>query len=187
MSMVVEEMEATEPVPSTAPLVEIEDLVVDYGYGDAAVRAVNGISLEIRPGEIVGLAGESGCGKSTVAGAIMQILRLPGHVAAGSIRFKGEELLTLKPDDLRRFRWRNVSLVFQSAMNSLNPVTRVSDQFVDMFKAHEKIRKSEAVDRGRRPARARRDRTEAPAGVPPRAVGRHAPAHHHRDGACAPT
>ena len=77
----------------------------------------------------------------------MQILRPPGHVAGGSIRFRGEELLGLDPEELRRFRWRNVSLVFQSAMSSLNPVTRVGDQFVDMFKAHEKIRKNEALER----------------------------------------
>ena len=77
----------------------------------------------------------------------MQILRLPGHVAGGSIRFKGQELLGLKPEDLRRFRWRNVSLVFQSAMSSLNPVTSVGDQFVDMFKAHERIQKKEALER----------------------------------------
>ena len=65
-------------------------------------------------------------------------------MAAGRIRFRGEELLGL-PEALRRFRWRNVSLVFQSAMNSLNPVMRVGDQFVDMFKAHEKISKNEAL------------------------------------------
>jgi peptide/nickel transport system ATP-binding protein len=133
--------------PVGEPLVELDGLVVEYGHGADAVRAVNGISLEIHAGEIVGLAGESGCGKSTVASSIMQILRPPGHVAAGSIRFRGEELLGLSPEALRRFRWRNVSLVFQSAMSSLNPVTRVGDQFVDMFKAHEKIRKSEALER----------------------------------------
>src|SRR4029079_2781204 len=87
------------------------------------------------------------CGKSTIANSIMQILRLPGHVAGGSIRFKGQELLGMKPEDLRRFRWRKVSLGFQSAMNSLNPVTRVGDQFVDMFQAHEKVKKGEALER----------------------------------------
>jgi peptide/nickel transport system ATP-binding protein len=137
-----------QPPPVTAaPLIEIDGLVVDYGFGEHAVRAVNGISLAIHPGEIVGLAGESGCAKSTVASSIMQILRPPGHVAGGSIRFRGEELLGMSPEALRRFRWRNVSLVFQSAMNSLNPVTRIGDQFVDMFKAHEKIRKSYALQK----------------------------------------
>ena len=147
MSAVVAETGGQGSGTAAGPLVELEGLVVEYGFGEEAVRAVNGISLAIHPGEIVGLAGESGCGKSTVASAIMQILRAPGHVAEGSIRFRGEELLGLKPEALRRFRWRSVSLVFQSAMNSLNPVTRVGDQFVDMFKAHEKIRKSEALDR----------------------------------------
>jgi peptide/nickel transport system ATP-binding protein len=137
----------TTSATTTTPLVEIDRLVVRYGWGDGACHAVNAISLDIRPGEIVGLAGESGCGKSTVANAIMQILRLPGHVESGSIRFKGQELLGMKPEDLRRFRWRNVSLVFQSAMNSLNPVRNVGDQFVDMFKAHEKVRKNEALSR----------------------------------------
>jgi peptide/nickel transport system ATP-binding protein len=147
MSIVSAPAAAGQPNAVAAPLVELDGLVVEYGYGDDAVRAVNGISLAIHAGEIVGLAGESGCGKSTVASSIMQILRAPGHVVAGSIRFRGDELLGLAPEALRRFRWRNVSLVFQSAMNSLNPVTRVGDQFVDMFKAHEKIRKDEALER----------------------------------------
>ena len=146
MNTVIAEVPPTSAT-TTRPLVEIDRLVVRYGWGDDACHAVNGISLDIRPGEIVGLAGESGCGKSTIANSIMQILRLPGHVAGGSIRFKGQELLGMKPEDLRRFRWRNVSLVFQSAMNSLNPVTRVGDQFVDMFQAHEKVKKGEALER----------------------------------------
>ena len=147
MSTVVPEVEGQVSGVGGAPLIEIEDLVVEYGFADDAVRAVNGISLAIQPGEIVGLAGESGCGKSTVANAIMQILRAPGHVGSGSIRFRGQELLGLNAEEIRSFRWRNVSLVFQSAMNSLNPVTRVGDQFVDMFQAHEKIRKNDALER----------------------------------------
>ena len=145
MSAITEEAAGPGAAVAGAPLVEIDELVVEYGYGEDAVRAVNGISLAIEPGEIVGLAGESGCGKSTVANAIMQILRAPGNVSGGSIRFRGRELLGLDPEELRTFRWRNVSLVFQSAMNSLNPVTRVGDQFVDMFRAHEKISKKDAL------------------------------------------
>jgi peptide/nickel transport system ATP-binding protein len=119
----------------TETLLELRGLAVDYG----SLRAVNGVDLEIRAGEFVGLAGESGSGKTTVANAAMQILRPPAHVAAGSVLFRGEDLVGKSAEELRRFRWRNVSMVFQSAMNALNPVTRVGDQFVDMMRAHQRI------------------------------------------------
>ncbi len=134
-------------VPSGDPLVELDELVVDYVLPEGHARAVDGISLAIRPGEIVGLAGESGCGKSTAAHAILRILRPPGEITGGRILFKGDDICAMRPSALRRFRWRNVSIVFQNAMTSLNPVMRVGDQFVDMFKAHERIRKGEALAR----------------------------------------
>jgi peptide/nickel transport system ATP-binding protein len=127
----------------TEPLVELEDLVVDYGR----VRAVDHVSLSIRPGEFVGLAGESGCGKSTVAHALLRILRTPGEIAGGRILFKGQDAAALGREDLRKFRWRNVSLVFQSAMDALNPVMRVGDQFVDMLRAHERVNRRDALAR----------------------------------------
>jgi peptide/nickel transport system ATP-binding protein len=146
--MAVTEIARPDAAPGLgSPLLELRDLVVAYGAGEAAVTAVNGISLAVRPGEIVGLAGESGCGKSTVANAILQVLRPPGRIVSGQIVFEGRELVGLRPAELRRFRWRNVSLVFQSAMNSLNPVTRVGDQFVDMLRAHTRVSKREALGR----------------------------------------
>jgi peptide/nickel transport system ATP-binding protein len=119
--------------------------VVEYRLGDRVARAVDGVDLAIAAGEIVGLAGESGCGKSTIANAVMQILRPPAYVAGGSILFEGEELLGKSAEELRRYRWRNVSMVFQSAMNALNPVMRVGDQFVDMMQAHERVSKKHAL------------------------------------------
>jgi peptide/nickel transport system ATP-binding protein len=95
----------------------------------------------------VGLAGESGCGKSTAAHAILQILRPPAAVTGGRILFQGEDMVAMNTEQLRKFRWRHVSLVFQSAMDALNPLLRVGDQFVDMLQAHEKIRKAEAIGR----------------------------------------
>jgi peptide/nickel transport system ATP-binding protein len=141
---------APEPSTSTLgadPLVELRGLTVEYGLDDKSVRAVDGVNLSIAPGEILGLAGESGCGKSTVANAVMQILRPPARVVGGQILFAGVDLTGKSNEELRRFRWRNVSMVFQSAMNALNPVMRVGDQFVDMMRAHEKVSKRDALKR----------------------------------------
>ena len=128
-------------------LLELRQLVVEYGYGPRGARAVDGVDLAIHEGEIVGLAGESGCGKTTLANALMQILRPPGRIAAGSILFQGEDLVGKSPGELRRFRWRNVSMVLQSALNALNPVMRVGDQFVDAMRAHERIDRRRALVR----------------------------------------
>jgi peptide/nickel transport system ATP-binding protein len=135
-------MEApVETRTSASALLELRGLTVDYGRA----RAVDGVDLTIHEGEILGLAGESGCGKTTIANAVMQILRPPGRIAGGSIVFRGEDLVGKSDEDLRRFRWRNVSMVFQSAMNALNPVMRVGDQFVDAMRAHERIDKKRAL------------------------------------------
>jgi peptide/nickel transport system ATP-binding protein len=135
-------MEApVEPSTHTHALLELRGLTVEYGRA----RAVDAIDLDIHEGEILGLAGESGCGKTTVANAVMQILRPPGRIAGGSVLFRGDDLVGKSSEELRRFRWLNVSMVFQSAMNALNPVMRVGDQFVDAMQAHEKIHKRAAL------------------------------------------
>ena len=123
-------------------LVDLRGLTVAYGD----MIAVDGIDLTIGAGEILGLAGESGCGKTTVANALMQILRPPARLAGGTVLFRGDDLTARSAEELRRYRWRNVSMVFQSAMNSLNPVMRVGDQFVDMMQAHERVSKRAALD-----------------------------------------
>jgi peptide/nickel transport system ATP-binding protein len=120
---------------------------VDYLVPGRPVRAVDHVSFSLLPGEIVGLAGESGCGKSTAAQAILRILKPPAEITGGRIFFQGQDLVTMDPTELRTFRWRHISLVFQSAMNALNPVLSVGDQFVDMIRAHEHVSKS--VARGR--------------------------------------
>src|SRR5438132_13163545 len=130
-----------------ATLLELRELAVDYGAGPARTRAVDGVDLAVHEGEILGLAGESGCGKTTVANAVMQILRPPGRITGGSIVFQGEDLVGKSAEELRRFRWRNVSMVFQSAMNALNPVMSVGDQFVDAMRAHERIDRRRALAR----------------------------------------
>jgi peptide/nickel transport system ATP-binding protein len=121
------------------PLLDIRDLVVDYVLPDRRVRAIDHVSLAIQPGEIVGLCGESGCGKSTLAHALLQILRPPATLTGGQIIFKDEDLTALRGEQLRSFRWRRASLVFQSAMTALNPVITIGSQFVDVIKAHESL------------------------------------------------
>jgi peptide/nickel transport system ATP-binding protein len=143
--LVAQEEAPVVPRAGAELLLELRGLEVEYGVGTRRVRAVDGVDLEIRAGEIVGLAGESGCGKSTVANAAMQILKAPARIVGGSVLFRGEDLAGRSPEELRRYRWRNVSMVFQSAMNALNPVMRTGDQFVDMMHAHERISRRRAL------------------------------------------
>jgi peptide/nickel transport system ATP-binding protein len=133
--------EAPHSAAERKALVELRGLSVAYGD----VVAVDGIDLTIGAGEILGLAGESGCGKTTVANTLMQILRPPARIAGGSILFRGDDLTQRSSEELRRYRWQNVSMVFQSAMNALNPVMRVGDQFVDMMRAHEHVSRRQAL------------------------------------------
>jgi peptide/nickel transport system ATP-binding protein len=125
---------------SASPLLSIRDLTVDYQTA-SPVRAVNAVSLDIHPGEIVGLAGESGCGKSTLAYTITRLLQAPAEITGGSIEWQREDggstdILTLDGPALRAFRWQEISMVFQGAMNALNPVHRIGSQIEDVFIDH---------------------------------------------------
>jgi len=131
----------------TAPLLDVRDLHVEYLTARGPVRAVDGVSFAIHPGEVFGLAGESGSGKSTVAHAITRILHPPAVISGGEIRFRGQDVLAMDDAALGGFRWREVSMVFQSAMNALNPVMTIGDQIVDTILAHERVSRREAKER----------------------------------------
>jgi peptide/nickel transport system ATP-binding protein len=118
------------------PLLQVRNLSVDYLLDDGAFRAVKGVSFEIGRGEFFGLAGESGCGKSTIAYAITRLSKPPAWIAAGEILLDGQDLLKLPERALQKVRWRRVGMVFQSAMNSLNPLIRVEAQFHDVLRRH---------------------------------------------------
>jgi peptide/nickel transport system ATP-binding protein len=124
------------------PILEISGLSVDYGFGPDAVHAVADASLTLRRGEVLGLAGESGSGKSTLAYAVTRLLREPGVITAGSAVFHGrqgaQDLFDLDGEQMRELRWSQISVVFQSAMNSLNPVFTVGVQLTDVLRAHDK-------------------------------------------------
>ncbi|TDD21661.1 ABC transporter ATP-binding protein [Kribbella turkmenica] len=118
-------------------LLEVRDLSVTYSPRDsAAVRAVDRVSFDVHEGEFVGLLGESGCGKSTLGTAVLRLLDRPAAITGGSIRFDGRNVTTTPEDELRSLRWVDLSTVFQSSMNSLNPVITVRHQFADTFEAH---------------------------------------------------
>jgi peptide/nickel transport system ATP-binding protein len=128
-------------------VLEIKDLTVKYRGDTRSTTAVDRVSFSIGAGEIFGLAGESGCGKSTIANAIMRLLRDPAEIAGGSIRFGGRDVLALGKEELRRFRWQDVAMVFQSAMNSLNPVMTIGDQIVDIYTTHAGYSRKESLRR----------------------------------------
>jgi peptide/nickel transport system ATP-binding protein len=132
---------------SGPPLLDVRDLRVDYLSPRGPVRAVDGVSFAIQPGEVFGLAGESGSGKSTVAHALIRILPPPAVIAGGQVLVQGRNVFDLTDDELEAFRWRDVAMVFQSAMNALNPVLTISDQIIDTILAHDPVTKTEARQR----------------------------------------
>ena len=140
------------PAP-VSPLLEIRDLSVVYRTSAGDVKAVERVNLSLNAGEVVGLCGESGSGKSTLAYGACRLLRPPALITAGSVRYNGRrgtgpaDILQMRPDQLHKLRWRDIAIVFQSAMNALNPVLRVRDQLLDAIHAHLRLPRDEAAEK----------------------------------------
>ncbi|GAB0114502.1 ABC transporter ATP-binding protein [Acidisoma sp. C75] len=130
-------------------ILDVSDLVVDYATAGRPARAVDHVSFTLRRGEFLGVVGESGCGKSTMLFAIAQLLSPPAQLVSGSVLFKGQNLVQLSDRALRSLRWRDYSVVMQSAMNALNPVKTVEAQFEDAMRAHGTASRAEIAARGR--------------------------------------
>lgn len=128
-------------------LLEIKDLNVHYETKEGNVRAVQDLSLTLDCGEFIGISGESGCGKTTTAMTIMQLLPREGIVDSGSIRFNGRETLEFSEEEILDFRWKRISMIFQGSMNALNPVHKVIDQMKNVILLHEDTTESEAIER----------------------------------------
>jgi peptide/nickel transport system ATP-binding protein len=128
-------------------ILEVSGLSVDYVLSQHDVRAVDDVSFTVDRGEFLGIVGESGCGKSTLLFAIAQLLAPPAVIAAGSVKFEGTNLVGLTDKQLSAIRWRDMSVVMQSAMNALNPVKSIGAQFKDALRAHGKPSKDEIATR----------------------------------------
>jgi oligopeptide transport system ATP-binding protein len=130
------------------PLLTIKDLITRFHTEDGVVNAVNGVSYSMNAGEVLGVVGESGCGKSVHALSIMRLIQIPpGEIASGEIMFNGRDLLKLEDDQMRRVRGRDIAMVFQDPMSSLNPVYTVGFQICEALMLHKEMTKNEARDR----------------------------------------
>ncbi len=138
---------------TTGTVLDIRDFSVVYRTPGGDVRAVHEVNLALHAGEIVGLVGESGSGKSTLAYGACRLLRAPALITGGSVTYRGRraasptDILHMGREDLRQLRWREIAIVFQSAMNALNPVLNVRDQILDAIDAHLRMPRHEALDK----------------------------------------
>ena len=121
---------------STNTPVEVVDLSLRYQTRQGEVQAVEGVSFELAQGQSLGLVGESGCGKTSVATSLMRLLPENARLVGGQVRLGGTDLLRLSEDEVRGYRWRRIAMVFQAAMNSLDPVHRVGQQVIEAIEAH---------------------------------------------------
>jgi oligopeptide/dipeptide ABC transporter ATP-binding protein len=149
----------------TEPVMSLRDLRIWYGAERGAVRAVDGVSLDLMPGETVGLVGESGCGKSTLGRGVIGLLP-EGASSAGEVNYKGRNILALKPKELRNLRGPELGMIFQEPMTRLNPLMKISQHFEEVLKIHE-------PHIGRKEARRRALETLRGMGIPPTRYGQY--------------
>jgi len=130
-------------------LIQIENVSVEFRLPQAVLRAVDDVSLAVRRGEILGVVGESGSGKSTLSATILNAVPPPGRITAGRVLFEGWDVLSFGEEELRQYRWRDVATVFQAAQNSLNPVLKVKEQFLDTAAAHDEFPENKVLAKAR--------------------------------------
>jgi peptide/nickel transport system ATP-binding protein len=128
------------------PMLQVDNLSTHYYLGRKPVRAVEEVSFTVDKQETLGVAGESGCGKTTTAYSILRILPENGKIIGGSVFLDGEELTSKSEEDMRQIRWKSASIVFQYAMNAFNPVLRIGDQITEVMMEKFKVTEEEAID-----------------------------------------
>jgi len=130
------------------PLLSVRHLTTEFVLSQGEVaRALEDVSFDVMPGQTVGLVGESGCGKTTTLMSIMRLLPSSGHITGGEVRFQGKDLLTLSEHEMRSYRWKEMAIVFQSAMNALNPVMKIGDQIREAILLHNLMDREHAEKR----------------------------------------
>ncbi len=133
------------PIPNTTPLLQVSDLTVRFPTAEGTLTAVDSISYSVRRGEFVAMLGESGCGKSVSALSLLGIVQAPGRIEGGSVRMQGRELVGLSNEELRRVRGKEIAMIFQEPMTSLNPLYRVGDQISEGVTLHHGLGREEAL------------------------------------------
>ncbi len=129
------------------PLLEVHDLVVEFPTRKGVLRALDGVSFSIAPGEILGVVGESGAGKSLTGASIIGLLEPPGRIAGGEIRLEGRRIDNLSDEEMRKIRGRSIGAIFQDPLTSLNPLYTVGQQLVETIRAHLPMNETQARDR----------------------------------------
>ena len=130
-----------------SPLLAVEDLTVHYNTRAGVVRAVDGVSLIVERGQVLGLVGESGCGKSSLALALLRLLPENAQILGGRVVLDGTDIMSLSAEEMRAYRWNRIAMVFQSAMNALDPVYRVGDQIIEALEQHVKSARKDLIKR----------------------------------------
>src|SRR6185369_3541944 len=129
------------------PLIQVKDLRTSFFTPEGEVKAVDGVNYEIDEGHTLGLVGESGCGKSVTALSIMRLVAAPGKIVGGAILYRGEDLLKLGNEAMRKMRGNEISMIFQEPMTSLNPVFTVGDQIGEAIRLHQKLGRKAAREK----------------------------------------
>jgi ABC-type dipeptide/oligopeptide/nickel transport system ATPase component len=137
-------VEAVLSEHSKKPLLEVKNLKTYFFTEDGVVKAVDGVDFVVYPGEVLGLVGESGCGKSVTALSIMRLLGIPGRVVEGDVTYEGKSLFTMPDTEMMKMRGNRMSMIFQQPQTSLNPVFKVGDQVAEVFEIHRGMKKAQA-------------------------------------------
>jgi oligopeptide/dipeptide ABC transporter ATP-binding protein len=131
----------------TAPILQLKDLHTQFFTDDGVVQAVDGVSFDLFPGETLGIVGESGCGKSVTALSILRLVQEPGRIVSGQIIFKGNDIVKMSEEEIREIRGKDIAMIFQDPLSSLNPVLQVGFQIEEAMEAHAKIQGKTALGR----------------------------------------